>query len=58
MQRPHPLHVTASQVVVYRYHVHSVGQSVQEGRQRRDQRLPFAGHHFGNCALVQNAAAD
>ncbi len=34
------------------------GQRVQVHRQRRDQRLAFAGAHLGDLAVVQHHAAD
>ncbi len=34
------------------------GQRVEVDRQRRDQRLAFAGLHLGDIALVQHHAAD
>ena len=33
-------------------------ERVQVGRQRRDQRLAFAGLHLGDAAAVQHHAAD
>ena len=58
VQRAHPLHVAAGQVVVDRHDVHVAGQGVQKRRQRRHQRLPFAGHHLGDHSLVQHVPAD
>ena len=56
---PHPLGVAFRQIIVHRHHVNAVpGQRVQIARQRRHQRLAFAGLHFGNLALVQHHAAD
>ena len=34
------------------------GERIQINRQRRDQRLTFAGLHFGDFAVVQHDAAD
>ena len=56
---PHPLGVAAGQVVVDRDDVDALaGQRVQVDRQRRDQRLAFAGLHLGDAAVVQHHAAD
>jgi hypothetical protein len=39
--------------------VHALaGQRVQVHRQRRDERLAFAGAHFGDLAVVEHHAAD
>ena len=55
----HPLGVAFGQVVVDRDHVHAASaERVQIHRQGRDQRLAFAGLHFGDLALVQHHAAD
>ena len=55
---PHPLGVAFRQIVVHRHHVNAVpGQRVQIARQRRHQRLAFAGLHLGDLALVQHHAA-
>ncbi len=57
--RAHPLGVAAGQVVVDRDDVDALaGQRVQVGRQRRHQRLAFAGLHLGDAAAVQHHAAD
>ena len=59
VDRPHPVRVALRQVVVDRDHVHALAwQRVQVRRQRRDQRLAFAGAHLGDLALVQHHAAD
>jgi hypothetical protein len=59
VHRTHPVRVALRQVLVHRDHVHALGgQCVQVGRERRDQRLAFAGAHFGDLALVQDHAAD
>ena len=55
----HPLGVAVGQVVVDGDDVHALaGQRVQVDRQGGDQRLAFAGLHFGDLALVQDHAAD
>ena len=55
----HPLGVARGEVVVHGDDVHAAaGQRVQVGRQRRDQRLAFAGLHLGDLAFVQDHAAD
>jgi hypothetical protein len=39
--------------------VHAVaGERIEVDRQRRDERLAFAGAHFGDLAVVQRHAAD
>ena len=54
MHATHPLRVTTRQVIVNRDEVNSVTrQSVEVGRQGRDQRLTFAGFHFGDPTEVQ-----
>ena len=56
---PHPLGVAFGQIIVHRHHVHAMpGQRVQIARQRRHQRLAFAGLHLGDLARVQHHAAD
>ena len=55
----HPFGVALGEVVVHRHHVHAApGERVEIDRQRRHQRLAFAGLHFGNASLVQDHAAD
>ena len=55
----HPLGVAASEIVVDGDDVHALaGERVQVNRGRRDQRLALAGAHFGDCAFMQNQAAD
>ena len=54
----HPVRVAPGQIVVHGDHVHAApGQRVQVDRQRRHQRLAFAGLHLGNIALVQEDTA-
>ena len=56
---PHPFGVALGQIVVDGDHVHAArGQGVEIDRERGDQRLAFAGLHFGNLAFVQDHAAD
>ena len=56
---PHPVGVALREVVVDRDDVHALaGQRVEVRRQRRDERLAFAGAHFGDLAVVQRHAAD
>ena len=58
IQRAHPFHVAAGQVVVDRDHVHALAlQGVEVGRQRGHEGLAFAGDHFGDVAAVQDHAA-
>ena len=55
---PHPLRVAAGEVRVHRDEVRALArQRVQIERQRRDERLAFAGRHFGDLAEVQLDAA-
>ena len=55
----HPLRVAAGQVVVDGDDVNALAfERVEIGRQRRDERLAFAGLHLGDLALVQYGAAD
>ena len=56
---PHPFGVARGQVVVDRDDVHALAfERIQVGGQRGDQRLAFAGSHFGDLAAVQDDAAD
>ena len=55
----HPLRVTSRQVVVHRDEMRAApGQRIEIQRQGCDQRLAFAGGHFGDLALMQHDAAD
>ena len=55
----HPVRVALREVLVDGHDVDTVaGQRVQIGREGRDERLAFAGPHFGDLALVQRDAAD
>ena len=55
----HPLAVTAGEVVVDGDDVDALAfQAVEEGRQRGDEGLAFAGDHFGDVAAVQDDAAE
>ncbi|MEI2787357.1 MAG: hypothetical protein V9E93_00585 [Steroidobacteraceae bacterium] len=59
IDRRHPVGVALREVFVDRDDVRALaGQRVQVGRQRRDERLAFAGAHFGDLAVVQHHAAD
>ena len=59
VDRAHPLAVARRQVIVHRDDVDAApGQGVEIDRQRGDQRLAFAGGHFGDPARVQGIAAD
>ena len=56
---PHPLGVALGEIVVDGDDVDAAaGERIEIDRQRRDQRLAFAGLHLGNPALVQHHAAD
>ncbi len=55
----HPLGVALGEVVVDGDDVDAVaGERIQVAGKRGDQRLAFAGLHFGDLALVQHHAAD
>ncbi|MGY3287707.1 hypothetical protein ACVWWP_000774 [Bradyrhizobium sp. LM3.6] len=55
----HPGGVAAGEVVVDGDDVDALaGERVEIDRERRDQRLAFAGLHLGDVALVQHHAAD
>ena len=55
----HPLAVARGEVVVDGHDMDAAaGQRVEIDRQRRDQRLAFAGLHLGDAAFVQDHAAD
>ena len=59
VNRSHPFAVARGQVVVHRDDVHAAaGQRVQVNRQRRHQRLAFAGGHFRDSPAVQRVAAN
>ena len=59
VEPPHPLGVAAGEVVVDGDDVHALsGERVQEGRERRDQRLALAGAHLGDLPLVEDHPAD
>ena len=59
VERAHPFHVAAGQVVVHRDDVDALAfQGVEISRQRGDERFAFAGDHFGDVAAVQDHAAD
>ena len=55
----HPFGVAAGEIVVDGDDVDALaGERVEIDRERRDQRLAFAGAHLGDRALVQHHAAD
>ena len=58
VQRPHPLHVALSQVVVDRDDMHRASHRIQERGERSHQRLAFPGNHLGDHPLMQDVAAD
>ena len=60
MHRPsHPLHIAAGQVVVHRDDVNALAlDRIEVRRQRSDERLTFARHHFRDVAFVQDHAAE
>ena len=58
VHRPHPFGVALGQVVVDGHDVDAAAQQrVQAGRQRRHQRLAFAGLHLRDLAFVQHHPA-
>ena len=55
----HPFGVSAGQIVVGRYHMHTAAlEGVEVDGQRGDQGLALAGLHLGYLPLVQDDAAD
>jgi hypothetical protein len=55
---PHPVRVTAGQVVIDGDHMNALtGERVQVDRQGGGEGLAFTGAHFGNLARVQHHAA-
>ncbi len=55
----HPFRVAAGEVVVDRDDMDALAlERVEVGRQRRDERLAFAGLHLGDLAAVEDDAAD
>ena len=55
----HPLGVAAGQIVVDGDDVHALpGERIEIDRGRGDERLAFAGAHFGDRAFMQDQAAD
>src|SRR5262245_1667827 len=55
----HPLAAAPGEVVVDCYDGYALAfERVQVRRQRRDERLAFAGLHFGDLAGVEHGAAD
>ena len=59
VEAAHPLRVALGQVVVDRDDVDALAvERVQVAGQGGDQRLAFAGLHFGDLAVVQHHAAD
>ena len=58
VDRPHPLRVAPCEVVVDGDDVHAAaGQRIEDGRERRDQRLALARAHLGDPALVEHRSA-
>ena len=59
VERPHPFHVAAGEVVVDGDDVHPLPfQGVEVGRERRHERLALARDHFGDRARVEYHPAD
>ena len=55
----HPFGVALGEIVVDGDDMHAAaGERIEIDRQRRDQRLAFAGLHLGDPAFVQDHAAD
>ena len=58
VELPHPVGVAPGEVVVHRHEVHAPpGQGVQDDREGGHERLPLAGPHLGDPALVEDDAA-
>jgi hypothetical protein len=58
VDRPHPLHVAAGEVVVDGNYVNALALNRVEIRgERGDQRLAFAGHHLGDVPFVEDHPA-
>ena len=56
---PHPFGVALGEIVVDGDDVNAApGERIEIDRQRRDQRLAFAGLHLGDAAFMQHHAAD
>ena len=59
MHLPHPVRVTAGQIVIDRHNMHALAfERIQIGGQSRNQRLSFTGFHFCDSPLMQDNAAD
>ena len=59
VERPHPLHVAASEVVVDGDDMDALPlDGIEVGGEGGDERLPLAGHHLGDGAGVEHHAAD
>ncbi len=59
MNFSHPVRITFGQIVVDRNDVNALPfERVEVRRQGRDERFPFARHHFGDLAFVKRAPAD
>ena len=55
----HPFGVALGEIIVHGDDVHAAaGECIEIDRKSGDQRLAFAGLHFGDLAFVQNHAAD
>ena len=55
IKRTHPLCISASQIVVHSYHMHTLTRKrVEEYRKCRNQSLTFTGCHLGNLTQVKN----
>ena len=59
VQLAHPASIALGQVIVHRYHVHTLAfQGIQIHRQCGYQGFTFTGFHFGDVALVEHHAAN
>ena len=59
VKRAHPLHISASQIVVHRHNVNALTfNRIQVGWKGRHERLSFPGDHFSNRTAVQHHATD
>ena len=59
VNRAHPFRVARGEIIVHRHHVDAAaGERVEINRHGGDERLAFAGGHFGDLAQMLGDAAD
>ena len=59
VERPHPFHVAAGEVIVDRDDVHPFAlEGIEIGRESGDERFAFAGDHFGDGSRMEHHPAD